>query len=153
MKLPADVVEDVSIVPPPGVDTSPLAPDLLVRIQSFSLGDSTRGNWRAEVHADGKLYVQHNARAPDPVAPARYGAPLPQTPTEVLEAKTMDRVRELIRHDVLALAVGYRSSHGVDDGSGRMVDVQLDGRSHRTTLLNARLPAITELEDFVRRYP
>lgn len=153
MKLPADVVEDPSIVPPPGLDTSPLSPDLLVRIQSFSLGDSTRGNWRAQLHADGRLYVQHNASAPDPAAPARYGAPFPHAPTEVLDAKTLDRVRELIRHDILALAAGYRTSHGADDGSGRLVDVQLDGRSRRTTLLNAKLPAVTELEDLVRRYP
>ena len=48
---------------------------------------------------------------------------------------------------------GYRSTHGVDDGGGRVVDVQLDGRTHRVTLLNAKLPPIAELEEIVRRYP
>lgn len=145
------VEPDPSVEPLAGADTAPLPATALVRYQVISHGPSCAGNNRFVVHGDGRLFFQQNKSGGDCDRGKPFDEPFSATPTKTMPADWVAGLKQLIsEHGFFDLAAGYRAKRPGRGGAMHIMDVGLDGRSHRVVVERLGHPALDAIAAYVK---
>ncbi|WP_428268379.1 hypothetical protein [Haliangium sp.] len=141
---------DPGLEPVDGAEVTPLPSGALMRYQIIRLGVGCRGNYRFLLHADGRVFMQENGARANCEPPQRFDADYPAEPMGTLTQAQVDEIKALMRkHDFFALSVGYKRPNRRFDGAMEILEVQLEGKTHRVVLEKVEHPAVSALRDAV----
>lgn len=139
---------DPSLEPIEGADLSPLPDSAILRYQVLRLERGCRGNYRMVLHEDGKVFYQENQKDAECEPPQRFDAPLPDEPRKTLDEEKVAEIKELIRErGFFDLKRGYRQP--ARDGAQEILEVQLDGKTHRVVVQFVDQPVVSAIRDAV----
>lgn len=141
-----EMIVDAGIKPAPGAELDPLAQTVLLRVQSLFMGEGCRGNFRCQVHEDGRVYLAENQRGDCPPGQA-FDTPYPAQPTKVLAPAALLRLRAVINEKLPALQAGYRPKGKVFDGAMRILEVRAPGGVKRVIADRTKPPAFEAIID------
>jgi hypothetical protein len=110
-------------------DTQPLPPDALIRFQVIGRGKNPANNYRWILYDDGRLFLaRHSGDTSDWKTP--FDTELPQTPTQQLDARVVDEVKNQLRQANFLAQAPYQADETVEDGTFYVVTARIDGKVH-----------------------
>jgi len=144
------VEPDPSVAPLAGADTSPLPATALVRYQVISHGPRCAGNYRFLMHQDGRLFFQQNKSGGNCGRGKPFDEPFAAEPTKTMPAEWVAELKKLIvQQGFFDLAAGYRATREGRGGAMEIMDVSLDGKTHRVVIQRLGHPAVEAISELV----
>jgi len=128
------------------VVAAPVAADVLLSYAYVARAKSPSGNFRYELHEDGRIFsVEHSGAGRDWQVP--FDEPLPDEPERVVDAKKIAEVRRVLEEHGFFAHPGYEARVGTKGGAYTIVRARKNGELHTVVFENVKSPLLDFLYD------